>query len=156
MLRAFYATLGVKPPEVERRIEGDLKEVPCEYLMGKTPRHAMQTLGTEWRELIDRDLWTKAFLLRVKSGEFGDRLVVSDYRFKHEGVALNDAGAVIYKIDRPDAEKTDTASQHVSETEVDKIPYDMVIVNDGTLEDFRARVAGLVEEGLRVQEGAPV
>ena len=38
----------------EAHIEGALKEVPCELLGGKTPRYAMQTLGTEWGRDTDQ------------------------------------------------------------------------------------------------------
>ena len=51
MLRAIGLT--------DQHIEGDLKEVPCDMLLGQTPRHAMQTLGTEWgRGCIGGEFWT--------------------------------------------------------------------------------------------------
>jgi hypothetical protein len=42
-LKSMCMALGL----TEAHIEGHLKEVPCELLCGQTPRHAMQTLGTE-------------------------------------------------------------------------------------------------------------
>ena len=57
-LKSMLKALGL----TEQQIDGDLKEVPCELLGGKTPRHAMQTLGTEWgRDLISQNLWVKAW-----------------------------------------------------------------------------------------------
>ncbi len=42
----------------EDKIEGSLKAKPCSLLAGKTPRHAMQTLGTEWgRNCIGDGFW---------------------------------------------------------------------------------------------------
>src|SRR5262245_6513313 len=46
----------------DAEIEGMLKEQPCDLLCGKTPRYAMQTIGTEWgRALIGEDLWVNAW-----------------------------------------------------------------------------------------------
>src|SRR6266550_5970312 len=43
-------------------IDGELKELPCDLLGGKSPREFMQLLGTEFgRNLIDRNLWIRAW-----------------------------------------------------------------------------------------------
>ena len=58
MLRSMWRSVGLDEETIERKIEGDLKEVPCEFLNGHTPVHAMQTLGTEWgRVCISPTLW---------------------------------------------------------------------------------------------------
>jgi len=151
MLRAMYKTCGVDDITIERKIEGNLKEEPCEWLMGKTPRYAMQTLGTEWRELIHTDMWSEMFKRAVRSGNLGDRIACSDYRFPHEGVALDELGSVKYRIVRPEADnKTDEASQHSSETLIDTIPTDLDIENDGTIMDLRGAVIDYVRMGLQL------
>ena len=56
--------LGAEVPQelAVRALYGDLKESPMESLGGRTARHAMQTLGTEWgRDLISPSLWTDAW-----------------------------------------------------------------------------------------------
>lgn len=156
MLRAMYATCGLDEDTIERKIEGDLKEESCEYLMGKTPRFAMQTIGTEWRDMIDRELWSEMFKTAVRSGKLGNRVVCSDYRFPHEGATLDELGAIKYKVIRPAADAaTDEASQHLSETAIDDLPYDLEIVNDGTLEDLHAAVYDYVSMGFQII-GEPV
>lgn len=145
MLRAMYATCGVDAETIERKLEGDLKEEPCEWLLGKTPRFAMQTLGTEWRELVGTELWSEMFTRAVLSGNLGDRIVCSDYRFPHEGKVLRDLDAIIYKVKRPTADAvSDKASTHASETQIDEIPFDLVVVNDGTLADLRTAAYNFV------------
>ena len=53
VLKDMLLALGL----TEEEINGDLKEKPCSLLLGKTPRHAMQTLGIEWgRNLIHPDI----------------------------------------------------------------------------------------------------
>jgi len=50
MLRAIGLT--------DAQLDGDLKEQETNLLCDRTPRHAMQTLGTEWgRNQIDQDFW---------------------------------------------------------------------------------------------------
>ncbi len=145
MMRALYQTCGEDPEIIERKIEGDLKEVPCEWLRGRTPRYAMQTLGTEWREMISTDLWSEIFVKRVESGEFGDKIVCSDFRFPgHEESALNRLKAYTYRMQRPGS-VDDEASRHSSEALVDNLKVNGVLKNTGTVEDLREFVQGLVE-----------
>jgi len=143
MLRAFYRTCGVDPETTERKIEGDLKEVQCDWLQGKTPRYAMQTLGTEWREMIGTSLWSDIFVKRVESGLFGDNIVCSDFRFPgHEEEALNHLGAYTYRITRPSQGDSDG---HASEIHIDNLKVGGVLNNTGTIADIKEFVEGLVE-----------
>lgn len=154
MMRAFYATCGLNREETERRIEGDLKETPCEWLRGKTPRHAMQTLGTEWRNMIAEDLWANIFLKRVERGDYGDKIACSDLRFPgHEEDVLHELGAYIYRITRPGLDATD-GSEHASEKGFDQIKVNAVLKNTGTLEELREFVADLVEANETMREYA--
>jgi hypothetical protein len=143
MMRAFYETCGVDKETAERKIEGDLKEVECPFLSGKTPRYAMQTLGTEWRNMISTTLWSDIFVQRVESGVLGDKIVCSDYRFPHEAEALKRLGAQTYRIERAGL-VDDAVSAHISESGVDKLPVGGVIPNNGTVEDLKRTVMVLV------------
>ncbi len=145
MLRAFFYTTHMTMIDTERHIEGDLKEVPTHWLGDKTTRYAMQMLGTEWRDLIDTDLWSKILRYRVTEGHVGERVVISDYRFPHEGVILRELGGVVVRIIGR-GEHDDAAAQHISETSIDDLPEDFIIINDGTLDEFYAKVKALAEE----------
>lgn len=88
MLRAVGLT--------DEHIEGHLKEKPCDLLCGATPRHAMQTLGTEWgRKMIGEDLWVRLWRASIESL---DRVVVDDVRFANEAQAVRDAGGVVIRV----------------------------------------------------------
>ena len=162
MLRAMYRTCGLDNETIDRKIEGDLKEEACPLLCGATPRRAMQTLGTEWRdnlnpvldendEPLSRPMWSEMFKARVRSGTAGDRVVCSDYRFPHEGRALDDLGGMKYRITRDTADAvSDEAAQHPSETLIDTVPTDVTIHNGGTIEDLRSAVLNDVHEGMRL------
>ena len=149
MIRAMYRTCGVDDMTIERKIEGDLKEEPCEWLAGKTPRYAMQTLGTEWRNTIAEDLWAVMFKRVVESGNIGDRIACSDYRFPKEGEVLDDLGATKYRITRTTADSVDDeVAKHSSETLVDEIQTDWDIPNEGSIEELRNVVINYVRKGI--------
>jgi NTP pyrophosphatase (non-canonical NTP hydrolase) len=152
MLRAMYRTCDVDPDTIERKIEGDLKEVPCDWLRGKTPRHAMQTLGTEWREMIATDLWSSMFVKRVRSGKYGSKIVCSDFRFPgHEEDALQELDAYTYRIIRPSIED-DEVSAHASEANIDKLKVGATVRNNGSIQDLHEWVRDLVESNAAVAE----
>jgi hypothetical protein len=145
MMRAFYWTCGVDKQTTKRKLEGDLKEVSCEWLQGKSPRYAMQMLGTEWRDLIHTELWSSILKTRVNRGDFGDKVAISDYRFpEHEGEALAELGAVTYRIERSTLTDDDEASKHVSETGIKDTKVSGIILNDGTIEDLQSVILELV------------
>lgn len=129
-LKAMIATLlayqGVDDAMIERMIEGDLKEVPSEFLGGKTPRFAMQTLGTEWgRDLISNNLWVGATMNRA--GSVGDA-VITDVRFPNECEAVRKAGGLTIRIQASD--QADVSDAHPSEAMIDDLPVDGVFAND--------------------------
>jgi hypothetical protein len=107
-----------------RELDGDLKEVPCSLLCGKTPRHAMQTLGTEWRNMIDQHLWTRIWTDRALQER---RVVADDVRFPHEVDAIRSLGGKVIRIHRPGFEAT---GEHASEALFDQLTYDGEIWNN--------------------------
>lgn len=111
----------------DRHIEGDLKEVPCDLLCGRTPRHAMQTLGTEWgRDMIAPHVWTNIARTRIVDAmASGLSVVVDDIRFQNEADLIRDLGGMVLRIVRPDI----AMQSHQSEAD---LPADMIHVNNGT------------------------
>lgn len=87
-LKAMLRVLGLTAEQVD----GDKKSEPCDLLGGKTPREAMQLLGTQWgRELIDEDLWVRATMREAASYlADGQDVVIDDCRFENEALAMHD------------------------------------------------------------------
>lgn len=142
MLRTFLAYQGLDPETVERMVEGDLKEVPTPYLCGQTPRHAMQTLGTEWgRDLIASDVWVTSAINRTS----GKPSVLTDVRFPNERDAIYSAGGICIGITADWIKPT--PGEHESEALIDKmiseLPETCRITN---------RRAAPGEENLVIQE----
>lgn len=120
----------------EEHVNGSLKEVPTDLLLGKTPRYAMQTLGTEFgRELIHPDIWVNAWKNTMPKDV---NIVCDDLRFPNECEMVRSIGGVIVKIERPSLISTSTHASEIHELE-----YDHSIVNDGTVEEFISKVADL-------------
>lgn len=137
-LKAMMAALGLDQTE----IDGDRKELPCDLLCGKTPRQAMQWLGTEFgRNLIGPDLWIRAWQAAVAAQPAGVPVVVDDCRFPNEADAIRVLGGTLVRIERPGA---GTASVHESEQHV--LPYDRILQNTTTEWNLRASVDVLIRD----------
>lgn len=136
MLRGFGLT--------ERHIEGDLKEVPCDLLGGKTPRYAMQTLGTEWgRDLISPSLWVDTWSSRAATG----LVVCDDCRFPNEAAAVRALGGVIVRVVRVGHERP--GGDHVSEAGQEGIKPDAKLWNDVLDDDSLGQLHSRVDAMLR-------
>lgn len=120
----------------EEQIEGDLKETPSRLLQGKTPRHAMQTLGTQWgRECIGEDFWI--FLWEhsaLQNTDKGNRVVVDDCRFPNEAEAIRKLGGVVIKLEG----RGGISGSHASEAGCGA--HDAIVDNDGCITGLYASV----------------
>jgi len=140
MLRTLLVYRGVSENEVERYIEGDLKELPTPFLNGRSPRHAMITLGTEWgREQIHPDLWVDTEVEHISAGWHGSRrtngrILFDDVRFPNELTAIRRLGGSFWRVERPGLTSLDHESEQL------QAPADFTIFNDGTLEELFAQV----------------
>ncbi|MEO0679002.1 MAG: deoxynucleotide monophosphate kinase, partial [Pseudomonadota bacterium] len=100
MFHTFLTSSGVDPLDAMNMVDGHLKEVPADALGGRTPRHAMQTLGTEWgRNLIDADLWTSAWRRSaVRVLDDGRSVVAEDCRFANEAGLVRGLGGIVVRL----------------------------------------------------------
>lgn len=133
-----------------------------------TPRHVLQTLGTEWGRGVALDMWnqytlkaarallagghsyTRAGGLVKEPGNIVDYVIVTDGRFQNEILNVRYLGGVALKIERTAALSGPAgASGHASETELDRIPkhfFTRVISNNASMEDLFATVRRLMQE----------
>ena len=137
-LKTMLRAIGLSDDE----IEGDGKEKPSALLMGKTPRLAMQTLGTEWgRQIIGPDFWTGLWERTVCDVlDQGGKVVTEDCRFPNEAAAGRKLGGIIWRIEHPGL----LAGAHLSERALQGIKPDAAIVNDGSLGDLALKVEALL------------
>ncbi|AWY39440.1 deoxynucleotide monophosphate kinase [Pseudomonas putida] len=117
--------------------DGARKEQPIEWL-GRSPRELMQSLGTDWgRDQVHPDLW---LLLAAQNLEFlgqtndtATGFVISDLRFENEAEFVRKRGGMVIHFLRPDAVEV---NPHLSEAGVGIQDCDLVLHNDGALEDL--------------------
>ena len=144
MLRTLLIGQGLTHQIIDQMIDGDLKEKPSPYLDGKSPRFAMQTLGTEWgRALIGPDFWINTWKHKAEAAT--DNVVCDDVRFLNESEAIRDLGGKIIYISRQDLKLGDA---HVSEQEMKKIRPDHVIANVEGRPEMMLNL--LIAEGIRL------
>ena len=157
MLRAMGLT--------DTQIDGDLKEVETPLLGGKTPRWAMQSLGTDWgRRLMTDDLWVNVMrtdILASACRSPGVKIVIDDMRFPNEDLLMRELGATKWRVRRrevePDLTKVDLwlaqrgwhPMLHASEAHWPRIQVDAEIDNNGSLDQLTRTV-------VRMQPAIPV
>ncbi|MDY0186102.1 MAG: hypothetical protein RBR43_09510 [Desulfuromonadaceae bacterium] len=138
-LKAMLKALGLDAHD----LESDRKDEISNDFQA-TPRHMMQTLGTEWgRDTINSELWVIAAARRLKRMNQGNpdaTILITDVRFPNEAAFVRKHGFLVH-VERPI--QRINASAHRSENPLSIQDSDHIIINDGTLEDLR-------EESLRI------
>lgn len=133
-IRMMLGTLGVTDEDMR-----DRKHIEHPRLCGKTPREAMQTLGTEWaRRHIGDCLWVNQMRERLLITLSQSDAVLDDLRFDNEAQMIKDLGGVIIHIGRPGLRQM----QHESERGITASLVDASIFNIGPLDDLYEAVEG--------------
>ena len=115
-------------------------------IIGKTSRHIMQTLGTEWgHKYLGEDIWAKVLLADIENnlkGEDFSLVIIDDMRFISEYTYLAARSKLmvinLLRGDRP-------VDGHVSEQQYEQIPVDCVINNNGTKEELFAALTDAID-----------
>lgn len=139
MLRIFLVDWANGFEEVERMLEGDLKEVSIPGL-DVTPRTLMQTLGTEWgRQMVHPNVWAASTLRRAQElVHAGGRVVIDDMRFPNEQRLVEQHQGMTCCVWRP--EDGGVLNGHPSEGLLDSLSMSAAVRNIGTIEDLHAEV----------------
>jgi hypothetical protein len=128
-----------------------------EYVKSKmTVRDLLQKIGTEaMRNGLHPDTWVNALFADYKPvvkewDELGnDTLVqypnwiITDMRFPNEMQAVKANGGITIRVVRP-SDKEIPLDLHPSETALDDAEFDYEIINDGTIEDLKEKVEGII------------
>jgi hypothetical protein len=94
-------------------------------------RELLQRFGTEvGRDMFGQNFWVDLALSRIQPGE---KIVFADVRFKNEAEAIQSLGGVVVRVNR---DGILAANDHSSEHDLDDYNFDLVIDNNGSLEDL--------------------
>lgn len=115
--------------------------------LGTSVRELSQKLGTEWgREHFGEDFWVRIWSAAARQylatpGVAG--VVADDMRFFNEYQRIHELGGVLVRIARPDLQVDQTITAHASEGQLDKMPFDLNLVNTslGSLETAASYIA---------------
>lgn len=138
MAAVFLESFGYRQDEALKLVWVDKHKLIPE--IGCTARRLLQTIGTEWgRQQISDEIWVDCWVARAGRH---DNVVTDDVRFLNEAEAVKAAGGQVWKIVRRSAVHD---GQHVSEGGLDDWDgFDVVIDNDGSIEEFRRKIDAAV------------
>ena len=138
--------------------EGTDKKDLIDERWGITPRAALQFFGTEVmqekiQELlpnIKRNFFANTLKSRIENAEEGKKFVISDLRFIHEYYMLTTLSNIankdkmIVRVIRPSNNRTKEQEPHISEVEYTNIPYDIIMINNGSIDEYISRFEKLI------------
>lgn len=153
------------PPEVRLR--------PSNLLGGKSPRRAMETLGTDWgRRMMSPEIWSNAVEMRIRRiwNERPMAVVIDDLRFPSDWAVVHRLGGILIRIVRPGVGRRRTTADrlaqmlpvfrpglaalgfktvHETEFHWHHAPADIELTNDSTPEELEHRLLkALAERGI--------
>ena len=85
MLETMLTAAGMTRKDAEIWVhDHDYREQPCPVLSGRTPRYALQTLGTQWgRDILSKTVWADLGRQRAAKSQC-DVVIFDDVRFLTE------------------------------------------------------------------------
>ena len=115
-------------------------------------RRFLQLIGTEWGRNINENLWVDLFEKRVEEvSEKISNIYCTDVRFPNELERIQKLEFITIKIISPDEfckERGATNTSHESERYIDELKADVIIENNGTLEDFKRKLFKVMDSIL--------
>lgn len=123
----------------------ELKEGIIEF-WGLSPRRMAQLLGTEVGRNIDPQVWVKNMELRTAEYlKLGMGIVIDDARFENEAAWIRENGGKVLHLSRPSVEDGTEHKAHASEAGIQPIGQDIMIRNNGTLEELYSLMDDVME-----------
>lgn len=112
----------------------DKKEETDEF-WSKKPREILQFLGTDViRKYYGDNFWIKVLDKKINKSENN---IVADIRFLNEYHYIKSNNGIMIKVIRPDIKSEDS---HISENELNDVTADILIINDGSIEDLYEKI----------------
>lgn len=116
-------------------------------------RKLLQYFATDEVRTADEDYWADVLCRLAKATKNDwDVLLVPDLRFPNEYFIatkyFNPRDISVVRVDRKTADNDSANRQHVSEHSMAKFTFDIIINNDGTLEELKNKATKLLDEIL--------
>ena len=116
---------------------------PIGILIKPTPRMFLQLIGTEFgRNIIHPNVWVNSAVQEIKD-TVNSHILIPDLRFLNEKTAIESLPNNFTIRVRRDNIST---MEHASETELDDVLFDFVILNNGSVSDLAKQVTKLYKD----------
>lgn len=103
-------------------------------------RRHLQWLGTNVVRRVRETYWVDQGIERARAARAaGKHVIITDIRFPNEAEAVWSQAGMVVKTVRPGLGGGENGG-HSSETSIDLIEEDVTLLNDGSLDDLRAKV----------------
>lgn len=130
---------------------GSGSDTQYEYCL--TPRRAMQLLGTEVVRHMNKDKWVSIVedLIMSSHGDNPPIILIPDVRMANEAALCREHGfiiCIVRKQDYTEVGLTEKEAAHSSENSFVHDPSDLILYNDGDLNELRNKASTLVIQKL--------
>lgn len=101
-IKDMLASLGLSQEELHG--PPAIRDAPSACLAGRSPRYAMQTLGTDWgRRMISPKIWADALdrQLEQLTREGTEKIVIDDLRFPDDFDVIVRRNGIVARVVRP-------------------------------------------------------
>jgi len=102
---------------------------PDRFEKGEKPQDLIQALHEKLRE-IDPDVWTKYVTRKIEMPPKDADIVIDDLRRRNDYAAVKSLGFLVVHLDPPNE---------------DEVPYDVLLENEGTVEDLYHKLDALMK-----------
>jgi hypothetical protein len=112
-------------------------------------RKFLQWIGTEWARAQDPDVWINIVRRKIEATPRDVPIIVTDLRFPNEAKMLAEMGFTLVRIMRDPSLRGESLNiGHASEIGLLNYDWDLVIENEGTLQQLYDKMRGLIETSL--------
>jgi hypothetical protein len=124
-------------------LEGDIKDFPHPKLRSNiSPRYVLQKIGTDFAfPILGKTVWVDQCIDKIRNTPESN-IIITDLRFLHEyNALLKEFGSQLFVIKIVRTRYSQLIDYHVSEQEIEKIPYNYLIENNGSLGDLCRKIS---------------
>jgi len=100
---------------------------PEQFKKGEKPQQLIQELSVKMRE-IDHDVWAKYVTRKIEMLPKDMDIVIDDLRFRNDYADVKSLGFLVVRLDQ-----------------TDELPYDVLLENDGNVEDLYRKLDALIK-----------
>lgn len=117
-----------------------LNEFPKPREGPMTVREVMQIVGTDiFRQMLWKDVWVRNPFITQYEEDF---VILDDVRYFNEKKAIEDNNGLVILLLR----ETGLTDQHISEKELDGVPFRHTVENHGSLQELKSKILNIINE----------